>query len=167
MSREIRRVPANWEHPRYTADTATRREQIGEFIPLNDDYDKALAQFAAEVEEMGLGPAIESHYGFVPTKDTYACYGDKPRDWFQVYETVSEGTPTTPPFATEEELVQYLMKFGGLRRDRYPDLYPLLSRHQAEAFVKVAWCPSAMVVNGRFVEGIKVASDPELNPPAK
>ena len=32
--------------------------------------------------------------------------------WYQVYETVSEGTPVTPPFETREELVEYLVERG-------------------------------------------------------
>jgi hypothetical protein len=32
--------------------------------------------------------------------------------WFQMYATVSEGTPVSPPFATKEELVEYLVANG-------------------------------------------------------
>lgn len=46
-----------------------------------------------------------------------ACYCPwKPEDatWLQVWETVSEGTPVTPPFATRQELVDYLVQHGDL-----------------------------------------------------
>jgi hypothetical protein len=33
---------------------------------------------------------------------------DKEATWFQAWETVTEGTPVTPPFATTDELVDYL-----------------------------------------------------------
>ena len=33
-------------------------------------------------------------------------------DWWQVWETVSEGSPVTPAFATAEELIEYLVTDG-------------------------------------------------------
>ena len=37
---------------------------------------------------------------------------DKEATWFQAWETVTEGTPVTPPFATTDELVDYLVTRG-------------------------------------------------------
>jgi hypothetical protein len=31
-------------------------------------------------------------------------------DWYQMWETVSEGSPMSPPFATPEELAAYMVK---------------------------------------------------------
>ena len=45
--------------------------------------------------------------------------------WWQVYGTVSEGTPDTPAFATSAELIYYLFTYGD---------YP--SREAATAFVE-------------------------------
>ncbi len=74
--------------------------------------------------------------------------------WFQVYETVSEGTPVTPPFETKEELIQYLMANGDYwdqrrRKDGVSgiDCGPW-TEEQARRFVDSEWAPSAMVVGG-------------------
>lgn len=43
MGREIRRVPPNWEHPRYTEENAPSEQAIGGHIPLFDKtYEEAL-----------------------------------------------------------------------------------------------------------------------------
>lgn len=64
--------------------------------------------------------------------------------WWQVWETVSEGSPVTPAFATAEELVDYLVKNGDAWCQKRPDERPP-TREAAENFVKHAgWVPSGM-----------------------
>lgn len=43
-----------------------------------------------------------------PNPDHYMPEGD----WYQLFETVSEGTPLSPPFATMEEVISYLEEHG-------------------------------------------------------
>jgi hypothetical protein len=50
-------------------------------------------------------------------KTMLSC-GREDATWYQLWETVSEGTPVTPPFATKEELVQYLVEHGDFH-DQY------------------------------------------------
>lgn len=170
MGREIRRVPPNWEHPRYTAETANYSNRIGEFIPMHDKTFKEAAQeWKAKFAKWEAGERPDyisdeyrneefwEYHGGPPDKESYRPEFTEEPTWFQVYETVSEGTPCSPPFATEEELIQYLMTEGGLYRDRYPDLFPLLTREQAERFVKAAWAPSLIVSNGVASLGIEAA----------
>lgn len=145
MSREIRRVPANWEHPEYTQDTAYRREQIGEYISLHDNYDKALKEFASDIKKKGLSEALEDHGGG-PLRDEYASYEGKPLKWYQLYQTVSEGTPESPPFATKKELIDYLVKNGSFCGNRY-------SLKSATAMVEEGWAPSAIFDNGKMYVG--------------
>lgn len=119
MGREIRRAPLDWLHP---------RDFNGNYIPMfDDDYDSALAEF----------------------EEDPAAFDDQPPDpllyrpdWYgqplgyQVYENVSEGTPVSPVFATEAELVDWLADSKGV---------PLgiggstirLSMEQARRFVEV------------------------------
>lgn len=144
MGREIRRVPANWEHPKYTADTSIRRDQIGHYIPLKDDHEQALKEFAADIDKNGLKKAID-YWGGGPCSDDYVHYGDA-RTWWQVYETVSEGTPVSPPFANPEELIEYLVKHGDFWDQQRGESG--WSRPSAEAFVKSGWAPSAVMVGG-------------------
>jgi hypothetical protein len=64
-------------------------------------------------QESGQDYEYWDYNGMPPDKEYYRPDW-KPEDmtWIQVYETVSEGTPVTPPFATREELVDYLVNNG-------------------------------------------------------
>lgn len=72
-------------------------------------------------------------------------------EWWQVWETVSEGSPVSPPFATPEELIDYLVEGGDAwTRDRQAtgraswDRPP--SREAATRFVLgTGWVPSVVV----------------------
>lgn len=68
-------------------------------------------------------------------------------DGWQVWETVSDGSPVSPVFATSEELVAWLMAQG-------------TSETAARNFIESKWCPSALVVDGRWYEGIESCAAP-------
>lgn len=122
MGREVRRVPADWQHP---------KREDGRYKPLRG------GSYAAEVAEWDEGKAqwdagLVSDYkgGWEPKRpdhdysyDEYA--GERPQpdefmpDWpldqrthWQMYEDTSEGTPISPIFATPEELARWLTDTG-------------------------------------------------------
>ena len=64
---------------------------------------------------------------------------------WQVWETVSEGSPISPVFATPEELIEWLV------RDGY-------SRTAAESFVSSGWVPSGVIVDGKMYKDIETAA---------
>lgn len=126
MGREVRRVPADWQHPIYPA--------TGRYIPLFDGKD-----FAVELRDWNEGNAKWSRGEFPDDADaatrklTYSeCNGDQPkaRDYMpawpdaerthlMMYENASEGTPISPAFKTPEELARWLADtnasaFGGM-----------------------------------------------------
>ena len=72
---------------------------------------------------------------------------------FQVYETVSEGKPITPAFATEAELVDHLVN-SGTDWDDEPKGWP---RDNAKKFVEHQHAFSMVKHPG---EGIKQVRDP-------
>lgn len=76
--------------------------------------------------------------------------------WYQVYETVSEGTPVTPPFETQQELIEYLVIHGDFYQQKCQnETKPGYSREVAEQFVlKSGWCPSIVISNGVIKSGI-------------
>ena len=171
MGREIRRVPPNWEHPVYTADNASHTSDIGGFIPM---YDQSFKEAAEEWKQRLLAwergerecyfkkDKYPSDYQFwewdggPPDRESYRPEFTEEPTWYQVYETVSEGTPCSPPFETKEELIQYLMTEGGLHRQEYPDLFPLLTREQAVNFVNSEWAPSMVIDSSGIHSGIEV-----------
>lgn len=163
MGREIRKVPADWQHPRYTAETATRTNQVGQFIPMHDqDYETACEEWlnGLDLWRKGEHPDQQKGYGR-DYKYFWQWNGNPPdaesyreRKWtpeeathFVVYETVSEGTPVTPAFATPEELVEYLATKG-----TFWDSGKGWNRTSAERFVAAGWAPSGIAVVG---EGFK------------
>jgi len=82
MGREIRKVPATWEHP---------RDCRGYYIPLMYTYDPSDGN-----REEAYMPNWPEHQ----------------RTHFMMYEDTSEGTPLTPAFKTLEEVAQYLVSHG-------------------------------------------------------
>lgn len=67
---------------------------------------------------------------------------------WQVWETVSEGSPISPVFDTREGLIRWLMSPAYTWGTSRP-----LTREQAENFTESAWAPSAFVINGQVIPG--------------
>jgi len=80
---------------------------------------------------------------------------------WQVWETVSEGSPITPVFATPEELARHLSTVGDGGRGVLP------SYKQALAFVKAGWAPSGVMIDGVVTTGIAVTAALETSEAAK
>jgi len=100
MSREVRRVPKDWCHP---------KKSDGNYISLLDSYCADIDEFREKIETDGLERAIE-YFGGAPIKRDYmlADVPDSERTHYMMYETTSEGTPISPAFETPEELAHWL-----------------------------------------------------------
>jgi hypothetical protein len=87
----------------------------------------------------GMDPAImEAH-------NAWEEYEPPEGPGYQLWETVSEGSPISPVFPTRETFIEYLTSKGS-------------TRSAAECFTESGWTPSAVVVPGKgFVSGIEVA----------
>lgn len=92
----------------------------------------------------------------------------KPEDctWWQVWETVSEGTPVTPPFATKDELVDYLVANGDFwdqsrRREGCTTMNcEPWSRKAAESFVHGSgWAPSMVIQGGVAMSSVEAMAN--------
>jgi|SRR3989304_2374966 len=112
MSREVRRVPPTWQHPRGPND---------EYVPLLDKLVEHTAQWDAEAalyerhEYPGATAAnyamstFVQYYGPRPDPADYMpVWSAEERTHYQMYETCSEGTPISPVMATPEELAEWL-----------------------------------------------------------
>ena len=157
MGREIRRVPPNWEHPK----------DKGKYVPLLDEsYANARREWidAFDLWREGKHPEQIKYpnkswvkdqdwweYDSPPNRESYRPDFAEPPTWFQVYENVSEGTPVSPPFATKEELVEYLVEHGDFWSEGG------FSRKAAEAFVKDEYAPSMIIADGKITVGIESA----------
>jgi hypothetical protein len=173
MGREIRRVPPNWEHPK--GEFARLDGWKEEYKPLYDrNYQSAAEEWIREFDDYRTNPkeaenrATYPYYwdwnGMPPDKDSYVPYDPTDESlctWWQCYETVSEGTPVSPPFATAEELIDYLATHGDFweqrraRDGRRP--LNLSSREAVSRFVLgTGWAPSMVSVHD--ASGVRTAT---------
>ena len=133
MSREVRRVPKDWEHPvkedGFTDVPLLGRsfsEDLRDWEECNEKWNQGQCETYAR-EGPKWGPISEEHRnlsyteynGPKPLADEYAPdWPDEERTHYQMYQTTSEGTPISPVFETPEELARWLTDndasaFGG------------------------------------------------------
>lgn len=111
MSREIRKVPANWEHP---------KNEYGKYQPMfNEFYGDVLNEWWEEHQQWEAGthpdleedPLLKQKYPFFamwngnpPDVEYYQTkkYSPEELTHIQLYEDTSEGTPLSPVFKKEE-----------------------------------------------------------------
>lgn len=136
MGREVRRVPADWQHP--------KDELTGRYKPLypGEEYDRRATGFLEKANAEGLQEAVE-WYGCVDKNDYMPNWPKSERTHYMMYEDTSEGTPISPAFATPEELARWLVDTGASAFGGQTASY--------EGWLRVAqggWAPSAGIVGG-------------------
>lgn len=119
MGREVRRVPADWQHPK------TRN---GSYQPLYDEeYAPAARRWLDQVIAWDNGthpdvvedPSVKERHHFFwdwdggpPNEEYYRKPFTSEPTHLQMYEDTSEGTPISPVMATPEELARWLADTG-------------------------------------------------------
>jgi hypothetical protein len=174
MGREVRMVPADWQHPRYPADHYEARRS-GRYIPL---YEHGFAQADAEwsegfakwseglVRQYGVpgkdwrdrqaddGPRFTEWHGARPSPDDYMPdWPAEQRTHLMMYEDTSEGTPISPAFADPEALARWLADTGASAFGGETAPY--------EAWLRIChggWAPSMVVENGVMKSGVAALS---------
>jgi hypothetical protein len=116
MSREVRKVPADWQHP--------MNDETGRYASLSDgselagaqaDWDREAAAWArGEFPEYADAESRQLSYqewnGERPDpKDYMPAWPPELATHFMMYETTSEGSPISPAFATPEELARWIV----------------------------------------------------------
>lgn len=180
MGREIRSAPLDWQHPKESKFDITTRQMVEQYHPLYDrDAETAWVEWLQEFEEFKdsheltriINDYPDDGYSHDEPYRSFCAWSGKPPDpkyyrpkWpedavmgFAVYETVTEGTPVTPTFATKEELIDYLATSGTYWDDGKP--WP---REAAERFVETEWAPSMVLEVGASGARIIKPSDPEM-----
>lgn len=105
MGREVRRVPADWQHP---------KDERGHYKPLYSGirYKRDADEFMETANSKGLQVAVEDFGGAPNANDYMPAWPEEQCSHFMMYEDVSEGTPISPAFATPEELARWLADTG-------------------------------------------------------
>jgi hypothetical protein len=157
MGREVRRVPANWQHP---IDPET-----GRYKPLYEgkNYESLVREWDEENAkwERGEFPDYASEEsrrlpysewnGRRPDRADYMPnWPEAERTHLMMYEDTSEGTPISPAFATPEELARWLADngasaFGSMTADY-------------EHWLRIArggWAPGLVITDGRMESGVQ------------
>lgn len=154
MGREIRRVAKGWVHPR-------REEDIAHYQPLHDesyleasnqwvkDHQLWLAGKHPDIKKYKLDtkeyPFWASWSGYLGMPEEYRPYWEpEEMTCYQLYETVSEGTPLSPVFKTKKALAAWLTN----NKDYWGRQW---TKEQAEAMVAEEYAPSGLGGNGRFM----------------
>ena len=151
MGREVRRVPADWQHPRYEGWEA--RQGLKPLFD-GDDYQSAHDGFVAKLNEEGLQAAID-YYGRAPDINDYMPqWAPEERTHLMMYENTTEGTPISPAFETPEELARWLADneasaFGGMTA----------TYEQWLAVARGGWAPSAVIAGGEMKSGVAALAD--------
>lgn len=175
MGREVRRVPANWQHPKYAEDHGDRHLR-GQFIPLhasgfavadadwNEEYAKWQEGFVRNYRDgekwRPRKPDDGSRYtewsGARPSPDDYMPdWPEAERTHLMMYEDTSEGTPISPAFATPEELARWLTDNGA---SAFADMTASYERWLAVA--KGGWAPSMVIDRGVMKSGVEAMGEP-------
>lgn len=162
MGREVRRVPADWVHP--------RQDDPRKYQPLYDaSYKEAAREWKEEflAWEAGHNASMDRPRGPSDTEEYWEYAGNPPdptyyrpewtdevRTHFQMYESTSEGTPISPVMETPEELARWLVEhnapaFAGVTADY-------------EAWLRVAqggYAPSLILSPEGIQSGVEALTD--------
>lgn len=143
MGREVRKVPADWEHP---------KTESGDYIPLSEGYAEAAKEFMELANKEGLQRAVDYFGGAPDQNDFMPDWEEHEKTHFQMYEDTTEGTPISPPMQTEEDLARWLADnkasaFGG----------HTATYEQWLNTIRAGWAPSMVMRNGHLQNGVEAS----------
>lgn len=185
MGREIRKVPPNYSHPVWTKEeVGAYDKRLGQDRSFHDKHiSTALADWLDEFDRVRRGDFTDfereyaekdpsflatwmKEFDTPPDPEYYRPWKDEEATWFQVWQTVSEGSPVSPPFASEDELVAYLAENGDFWDQQRKKEYRLdrqfvgWGMETARAFVKAGSAPSLMAVVS--AEGARIVESKDI-----
>lgn len=160
MSREVRRVPADW-------DPREIKNAYGHVQPHFDEvWEDAFEEYVKSYEswkagthpdfaEYGKAHSFLDWVGGPPDPDYYRPrWPDESRTHFMMYSTTSEGSPMSPAFATIEELAHWLADtkasaFGSMTAT-YEEWLAMCQQGHSIA--------SGVMINGEMLSGVSAVS---------
>lgn len=169
MGREVRRVPPDWEHP--------DQENGRGLQPLYDEsFDEAARRWKEQflAWEDGHNATFDRPRDGTDTEEFWEYNGQPPErayyrpDWpeetrthYQMYETVTEGTPISPVMPSPEPLARWLADHNANAGAGAHANY--------EAWLRVClggYAPSMVMIGGQLMDGVSGLTDsqPETSP---
>lgn len=166
MGREVRKVPADWQHPKregFYSDGSPRYEALFD----GADFEERAAEWDADAAAWARGEfpsyaceesrklSYEEWNGSRPNPDDYMPnWPESERTHYMMYETTSEGSPISPAFDTPEKLARWLADNGASAFGSSTASY--------ESWLRVCnggFAPSAVVVGGVMQSGVEALTD--------
>ena len=166
MGREVRKVPADWQHPKHNVREWRTGRMVERYKPLLpgeryqpevDEWDEECAKWKSGwrpdycTDPKSRSMTYEQYSGQRPHKDDYMPdWPAEQRTHLMMYENTSEGTPISPAFETPEELARWLADSEASSFGNGTASY--------EGWLRVAkggWAPSAVSIGGgQLVSGV-------------
>ena len=125
MGREVRYVPANWQHPKHNVLDWRTGQMVEQYRPLfqGDRYQPRVDEWDDECAKWKTGwrpdyctdpkyraMTYEQYNGQRPHRDDYMPdWPEEQKTHLMMYENTSKGTPISPAFETPEELARWLV----------------------------------------------------------
>lgn len=104
--------------------------------------------------------SVESYDGQRAEAEAWTAEVPPTGDGWQLWETVSEGSPVSPVFSTADELAQWLTTDEGGRASG-PSRTPM-TISQARAFVGIGWAPTGFIDAGGVHDGAEYVGTAEV-----
>jgi len=174
MGREVRMVPANWQHPKAYNYRTGKTDYVplyeggfgGGYSSLSKEWDEGWEKWQQGLRESyGKGPKwvpIEEEYknrrytdysGQRPSPDDFMPdWPNDQRTHLMMYEDTSEGTPISPAFDTPEKLARWLCDNEASSCGR-----TTASFDSWLGMINVGWAPSMVVSGGRLKSGVEAS----------
>ena len=160
MGREVRKVPADWEHP---------KRDDGSYQPMYDaDYETEAREWMEAAVLWSRGEHPDQNDGCVfywdwsgepPDREYHRpAWTEESRTHLQMYETTSEGSPISPVMETAEELARWLADNNA---STFADM--TATYEQWLAMIQRGWAPSAVMAvgesGGRMLSGVEATAE--------
>jgi len=138
-----------WVEPQSHFEVDSDNWEDDDLVEIRDEdhlLELLISKKEKEIEEMRHSATYK--YTPIPAVDA-----DTDGFGYCLYETVSEGTPTTPVFEAPEELVNYLVDYGNFWGEKY-------TRENAESLVDAGYSVGSFaVINGKMYNSSTEAAD--------
>lgn len=166
MGREVRRVPADWQHPKkqqfdHRGQWVERYDPLmeGDWAARAKEWDEARekwerGEFPDYAEEEDKKLPYDRWEGRRPYSGDYMPqWPDAERTHLMMYEDTSEGTPISPAFRTPEDLARWLVDNGASAFGSSTGTY--------EGWLNIArggWAPSMVIDSQGVHTGVDFAT---------
>lgn len=168
MGREVRRVPANWQHPKIEQPNYIKGIMEQRYQPMFDEpFAPAMHEWYAKWEawERGERPDYAGDFdgsyidwnGGPPNPAYYRPdWPDSECTHIMMYENTSEGTPISPAFEKPEDLARWLFDNKASSFGSNTATY-----EQWLGMIKSEWAPSMIAIDGEIKSGVEFVGTPQ------